>query len=313
MYRSVLVPLDGSTFGEHALPLAAGIARRAKAALEFVQVHVPLAGMYVDRMPPLENTLDPMLRQQERAYLDAVVRRLSDLGDASVTAALVEGPVLDALQERVKATGTDLIVMTTHGRGPLARAWLGSVADGLVRRVGIPVLLVRPQETAPDLAREPAPLHVLIPLDGSDLAERIIEPAVALGVLLEAEYTLLRVIKPMVIGNYNPSDAVVGGLDYSLLRELQTLHEQDRKDAQKYLEAVAARLRERSLRARTRVAVNAQPAVAILDEVKANRIDLVALETHGRSGLPRLFLGSVADKVLRGATVPVLVQRPPAG
>src|SRR5438067_676921 len=94
--------------------------------------------------------------------------------------------------------GADLVVMTTHGRGPLGRLWLGSVADALVRDLAMPLLLVRPQETAPDFKREPLLKHLLLPLDGSPLAEQMLEPAVALGTLMEADYTLLRVIKPVV-------------------------------------------------------------------------------------------------------------------
>ena len=90
-----------------------------------------------------------------------------------------------------------------------------------------------------------------------------------------------------------------------------TTHEQEQLEARGYLERIAEPLRTKSLKVQTRVLSHDQPAVAILDEVKARRADLVALATHGRSGLPRLFLGSVADKVVRGASVPVLAARAP--
>ncbi len=114
----------------------------------------------------------------------------------------------------------------------------------------------------------------------------------------------------MVIGNYDPADPALSGLDHQVLEQLQTLHEQDRAHAEDYLQGIAARLRARSVRVQTRVVVHEQPAVAILEEVKLRQADLVALATHGRGGLQRLLLGSVADKVLRGAGVPVLVHRP---
>jgi nucleotide-binding universal stress UspA family protein len=94
------------------------------------------------------------------------------------------------------------------------------------------------------------------------------------------------------------------------VERIQKVHEQLRKEAEDYLEKVAARLRARSLRVQTRVAVEHQPAVAILQRVEAFASDVIALETHGRRGLQRLFLGSVADKVLRGSTVPVFIHRP---
>ena len=90
--------------------------------------------------------------------------------------------------------------MTTHGRGPLARAWLGSVADELVRKTPIPILLTRPQEAKPVLDQAPVLRRVLIPLDGSSFAEQAMDPALALGSLTEAEYILVRVIEPMIRG-----------------------------------------------------------------------------------------------------------------
>src|SRR5262249_8289522 len=156
---------------------------------------------------------------------------------------VVEGPIADALCEQAAATGADLIVMTTHGRGGLARAWLGSVADDLIRRLTVPVLLVRPQEKAPDLAQEPSLPNVLIRLDGAELAEKILEPAVALGSLMDAEYTLVRVIPPLVIGSHPIQAGPVPGVEYTVVKELQTLHEEEQREAAKYLEQVAGRLR----------------------------------------------------------------------
>lgn len=94
--------------------------------------------------------------------------------------------------------------MTTHGRGPVSRLLLGSVADRLVREVPIPVLLVRPHEAAPDLASEPVLRHILVALDGSALAEQVLEPVVALGTLMQADYSLLRVYGPLVDTHLDP-------------------------------------------------------------------------------------------------------------
>jgi nucleotide-binding universal stress UspA family protein len=311
MYHTILVPLDGSPFAEQALPPALELARRAGAELQLVQVNVPLAPMYAEAWPGLENTVDPALKQRSRAYLDEVVRRLrAPAGDrATVTSALLEGTVVEALHGHALAAHADLVVMTTHGRGPLARSWLGSVADTLVRRLPVPVLLVRPEEGAPAPDRPPQCRHVLIPLDGSPLAEEVLGPALALGGLTNARYTLLRVIPPLILGMVTETYPPAGGYENLLLR-LEALHRQDHQDAQAYLDRVAGDLRARGLDVATRVAVHEQPAVAILEEVKAHADGVVALATHGRGGLPRLFLGSVADKVVRGSTVLVLVYRP---
>ena len=95
---------------------------------------------------------------------------LAAVADILPSSALLDGPVADAISRHAAATGADLLVMTTHGRGPLVRFWLGSVADALVRQASIPILLVQPKEAAPDLTQEPVVRRVLIPLDGSDLA-----------------------------------------------------------------------------------------------------------------------------------------------
>jgi nucleotide-binding universal stress UspA family protein len=310
MYRSILVPLDGSKFGEHALPLAMKIARQAQAALQLVHVHVPLAPLSAGNVIVYDDRPDVALQQDERTYLDKVVQRVAEHARAPVTSTLLEGRIGDALEAHASRTGVDLIVMTTHGRGSLARAWLGSVADELVRRTTSPVLLVRPHEAKLDLTQEPSLKHLLIPLDGSPMAEQIVEPAAALGSLFDADYTLVRVISPMILGRVRVDDEPADKFSQAVLDQLQTMFEQDRTAAAQYLGRLAAQFRTRSPRVQTRVLVHEQPAIAIMEEITARQIDLAAIETHGRSGLPRLFLGSVADKILRGTSVPVLVHRP---
>ncbi len=306
MYRSLLVPLDGSPFGEQALPLALGIARRAGASLEVVHVLPPLASVYAS----LEPRLETQMRSRGQDYLDGIARRLQGTAPVHVTTTLLEGLPDEVLETHAATRRPDLIVMTTHGRGRLGRFWMGSVADYLLRHLALPLLLVRPREDNPP-DPDPGPRHVLLPLDGSPLAEQMIEPAVALGALTGADFTLLRVIKPVLPAAFALEHAGAGSGVQHLLDEIEKTHAAVRRDAELYLEGVAARLRERGLKVRTRVADEEQPALAILHEAASLPIDLIALQTHGRGGLARLVLGSVADKVVRGAAVPVLVQRPP--
>jgi nucleotide-binding universal stress UspA family protein len=200
--------------------------------------------------------------------------------------------------------------MTTHGRGPLARFWLGSVADALVRQASVPILLVPPKGAAPDLAQTPVIRRVLIPMDGSELAEQVLEPALALGAATQTEYTLLRVVTLATPPSYDPAGGRIGGLHESLLAQLQALERQQWTEAQGYLERIAGNLRTRSLTVQTRVESHEQPARAILDDAETNAVDLIAVATQGRGGVKRLLLGSVADKVVRGAATPVLVHRP---
>jgi nucleotide-binding universal stress UspA family protein len=95
------------------------------------------------------------------------------------------------------------------------------------------------------------------------------------------------------------------------MERIEKLHADLKKEAGEYLEKVAARLRSDGTKVQTRVAIEDQPGVAILANAKAP-IDMIAIETHGRGGLARLLLGSVADKVIRGSTLPVLVAKPKA-
>jgi nucleotide-binding universal stress UspA family protein len=142
--------------------------------------------------------------------------------------------------------------------------------------------------------------HILLPLDGSALAEQILEPALALGDLTRAAYTLLHVVELFVLPGYAPLAQAVH-LDAQMTQAVQT-------ERQHYLDDLAQRLRAGGRQVHTQTILSAQPAVAILDT--AQGADLIALATHGRSGLARLLLGSVADKVRRGADMPMLLYRP---
>ncbi len=310
MYRSLLVPLDGSPFGEQALPLALAIARRAAAAVQVVHVLAPLASVYADSIFVPDPRLEGQVRAHQQDYLDSIVRRLQGTAPVRASAALLDGEPAAALEAHAAVCGADLVVMTTHGRSPLGRLWMGSVADTLLRHLPLPLLLIRPRPDGGEAPRDPAPRHILLPLDGSPLAEQMVEPAVALGTLTGADFTLLRVIKPMLPAQFALEHGGMGTSLEHLLEEIENAHEHVRRQAETYLEGIAAKLRERGLKVRTHVAVEEQPALAILHEAVPPAIDLIALQTHGRGGLPRLLLGSVADKVVRGAGVPVLVQRP---
>jgi len=309
MYKTILVPLDGSTFGEHALPLALTLARRAQATLQVALVHVPL--LYLDSATAFEGTLDEKTREKEQVYLNGAVKRLAAVSTVPVKPVFLAGPVVETLHEHVQASGVDLIVMTTHGRGPLSRLWLGSVADELLRRTTKPVLLVRPHEAAPELGKERLLRHMLVPMDGSSLAEKILEPALDLGTLMATNYTLVRVVKPMMpVYTDTLGAAPAAAQEQAMLGQLKEVQEQIETDAGRYLEGVAGGLRSRAQKVDTSVICGAQAAAAVLEEADARGCDVIALETHGRRGMARLLLGSVADKVVRGAHVPVLVHRP---
>jgi nucleotide-binding universal stress UspA family protein len=295
MYRSILVPLDGSLPSEQALPYAAALARRSGASLQLAYVHTPLllgeGILYL-------GTPDVQLWEEEKKYLLSVVDRLKKTGLDKISAHLLEGPIAETLQEQALGEGCDLVVMTTHGRGPVSRFWLGSVADQLVHRLPIPLFLIRTREETPPPSGEPEVRNLLVALDGTPTAEQILQPAGALAKLMGASCMLLRVVSAVVPYTVYTETAV----DAALADKL-------RAEAHVYLQRLAGSLRDRGIPAQTRIITHAHPATAILNEAASGEYDLIALETHGRRGLPRLFLGSVADKVVRGASLPVLVHR----
>jgi nucleotide-binding universal stress UspA family protein len=303
MYASVIVPLDGSTFGEHALPLALNIARRNKIALEVVHIDVPLAELYAEPRPNIESPSNRLIKRQAKKYLEEVGTHLRSLTQFRVNTTILEGPIAETLRSFVADRPESLVVMTTHGRGPLSRFWLGSVVDAFVRGAPSPVLLVHPAGEKPALGAAPTMPHILIPLDGSLLSEEILEPAVKLGKVMDSALTLLRVVEPL----YFVGQGAIGDLP-AVYDPGWTKEEEE--TARNYLEKVADRLRTCGLRVSTRVHINASVPMAVLEEARAENMSCIALSTHGRRGLARAALGSVADKIVRAGTLPTLILKP---
>ena len=300
VHTRILVPLDGSSHSERALPVALALARRSTGEVELVHVHEPPPAP--GRAPMYDTRFDADMRREMRAEFEATAERLRQTTVVPVRTTFLDGPVVVTLEAHAADRRPELIVMTTHGRGGLSRLWLGSVADALVRRAGVPVLLVRGEGPPVDDAAKPVFRHVLVPLDGSPLAEAVLDHAMRLGTPGATTYTLLTVVVPRFIAArpYPGMSTPVDGDDL----------EQRRHEAQTYLDRIAADLRRSGATVATRVAVHAQAAPGILETAAAEAVDLVALATRGRGVIPRLLLGSVADKVVRGAETSALVLRP---
>lgn len=300
-YRSVMVPLDGSDFARRALPAAEHLARRDGARLHLVTVHPGLPAGPGGTVPEALVRGHREEEEARRAALEELAAELRTRGH-EVGAEVLEGAVVEALADRA-AEAADLVVMATHGRGPFSRVWLGSVADGLMRSSSVPLLLVRP----PDGAGGDAPgaggfRRLVAPLDGSPLARRVLAPATR---LLEegGRIILLRVVEPVTMTGFGPAD-VPSGVDVSATEAVE-------ERAEERLEATARDLRGRLAGdVETRLVRHPYPARAVLDAVEEAGADATALATHGRGGLRRLVVGSVADKVVRGGRTPVLVVRP---
>lgn len=308
MFQTLLVPLDGSGFGEDTLPYAVRIARETNAEVAVVHVHVPHPPGYLmaDTRSQFERVdvaeYDRRERSREEAYLTSVARRIRESG-CEARPVVLSGMVAKALDDYTRRTGPGLIVMTTHGRSGLSRAWLGSVADAVVRHVAWPVLLIRPREPGGGESDEgpegPVEMkRILVPLDGSTRSERIVPPVLTLAGALGSAVRLLQVVTP---------NAVLGTRVFPV--PLAAVNEARRRAAA-YLEGVAGRFRAEELAVDTEVLDDPQPALAILEVVEREQVHLVAMATHGYRGVKRAVLGSVADKVLRGAEVPLLLLGP---
>ncbi|MEO8451720.1 MAG: universal stress protein [Gemmatimonadota bacterium] len=303
MPRSIVVPLDGSRFAEHALPVAASLARAAGARLRLLIVHEPLTARVPAVDLPIAGGLDELGRRaQAEAYLAALARELGVVGAGPAEYEVVDGPAAATIVTVVTKRAPDLIVMSTHGRGALSRFWLGSVADHLVRHVSTPILLLRPQEGDSVPSSSFDVRDILVPLDLSPVSEAILDPVKTFAHVARARITLLTVVEPILgAGNAFPFPVA---LEPELL-------EARRSEAQQYLSGVADRLRAGGLEVATKVVVALGAAMTILGHAEKDHHDLVAMSTHGASGVRRFLLGSVADKVIRGGTTPVLVYRPP--
>lgn len=302
MFKKILVPLDRSSLAEQAVGQAVALARAAHADIDLVTVHEPLPFGGSD-----DASLNAEQWKDEQKYLESIVEELSSGASISATHAVLRGRTVEMICRRAWDVDADLIVMTSHGRTGMSRAWLGSIADGVLRHSSLPVLMLRPMETNSDrLAAHHLFEHVLVPLDGSTLAVEILSAATALVRTCNARSTLLRIVEPVPVVS----------LDLSVPYSFQpSVHDRAATDA---LVEEATRLLDelaRWLNVPGGPPVNAQVVLAdhvaqgIIDYAHAHHVDVIAMSTHGR-GASRFLLGSVADKVLRGSGLPLLLHRP---
>ena len=286
MYKAVMVPLDGSRFAESALPLAVGLAQRAGADLHLLMVAEPSG---------------PTARACEE-YLLGTAEWLAPDFCGEVTTVVRAGNIVDKVLDELRACEADATVMATHGRGGLSRVWLGSITTGFLHETDKPLILVRPEGgDGSETAVHSGFAKLLIPLDGTELSERVLAYATEFGGLFDAAYHLTRVVSPPI-----QFDTPYGPTSVDVTTELLKTAKRSAFD---YLEACAEPMRAKGLTVSLSVSVDAQPGRGILEAIEAEGCDSIAMATHGRLGLVRAFLGSVADKVLRGTDVPLLLYR----
>ena len=298
MYTSIVVPLDGSAFGNSALPVALALALRSDAFVHLVHVHQPI--VFAEGGPMYDTRLYGDLRQEMRTDLATVAERLKRETSLRVDIEFLDGPVVPTLQRYLADRRPDLVVMMTHGCGGLSRLWLGSVAEGLVRTASVPLLFVRLETEWHSEPAAPPFRHILVPLDGSAMADEVLNHVVSLGTPGVTVYVLLTILVPLSKRTGAEFEAAGDSSDADHQRIV----------ALEYLTTVANELRESGAIVEIQIEAHQQAAHGILDAASRQHADLIALSTHGRGGVSRLLHGGVADKVLRGATVPIILYPP---
>jgi len=299
MYRVIMVPVDGSAFSREAVFHGLRLAEKNAAQLRLVRVCSTSMVLGGPDTAILEGKVWSSERDSMLAQLYRLAAECRANAHVDVIATLEDGPIADALRGHALRHSVDLIVMATHARKGIARVWLGSVADRLIRETGIPVLAVRPPSLATEIASGPSFKRILVALDGSALAEKSLKPALALASLEQAEITLLRVV--------NSEDHIPAGEMHASTGPARAT---DVDDAQRYLAGLTVMLAEHRVSIHSAVVIAADIPRAILGFAETHGSDLVAIATHGRGGVARVVIGSVADRVMTEGGISTLVLHP---
>ncbi len=311
MYKRILVPLDGSARAERAIPVAARIARALGGSVTLLRVATaPVdTGKYSSTSGYVEETADTDLTGAT-SYLENIAGSDELTGIKTEVKTLI-GAVAPAILSASQSLHANIIVMCSHGYTGFKRWTLGSVADKVTRHSPVPVFVLREDGPLPATA-EHQPVRALVAVDGSSLSEAVFEPAAYLAAAL-AEATsqqgalhLLRVVDLPASGGKFKSDAHID----------TGLKEQVKHEDEVYLATLVHRLSEDGDLAHLDLSITssieADPdiAEAIVKKSEKDKFDFIAIATHGRGGVQKWALGSVAGRVLHATTLPLLIMRP---
>lgn len=301
MYSRLLIPLDGSKTAESVLPYSRFLSRSLKLPVELLEVVDPVEAaqrILPEKAHALDSVLESVVRSREQ-YLKAIAATFRDV---QVGCAVEKGVPEAVIIERAAADKGTLINMATHGRSGIDRWLLGSVAEKVLRGSANPLLLIRAQGTGSSDG-ETVLRSIVTPLDGSELAESVLPQVATLAKQLNAEVVLFRAYT-MPFTAY-PIPETMAFIDY------QKLLGAIRAEAVDYLEAKAEALRGAGVERVSCVAVEGPAADEIISLARKTPDNLIAMCTHGRSGVRRWVLGSVTETVVRHSGDPVLVIRAP--
>jgi nucleotide-binding universal stress UspA family protein len=296
--RRILVGLDGSPLAESILGSVRALARRLGAEVSLLHVvHLP-ASFHAEGDVTLDGLVERERREAER-YLHRIARELETAGVTAHTAVAVGEPAAEIVRSADR-DDVDLLALATHGRSGVQRWLHGSVADAVLHTTTRPLLLLRPSLGAPPGAVE----RLIVPLDGSAIAEDALPTGRELARRLDVPLELLGVVEPVTLA-FAGDPIAQTAFDYP--RMLAMLEEGTRA----YLDAIAARERRDGLRVETTVRTGVAPDT--IARVHAERPgSLLVIGSHGRTGWRAAVLGSVARRVVALSTGPVMVVRPRA-
>jgi nucleotide-binding universal stress UspA family protein len=306
MYKRMLVPLDGSELAEVVLPYAKELAGRLDLDIVFLHVCSPheseslaMHRAYVERAAEIARLQSREV--QAKTGIQPGAKEVEARGE------VVVGHPAEGIIRYTDENDIDLILMATHGRSGIRRWVIGSVVDKVLRASRVPIWLVRagsPEQIVHDKWPQRT---ILVPLDGSELAESVLPHVEALakqrGVEL-VDVVLLRVCEPPSISSDYPAD-----MPLSWDEHVKQMTDHVRQVSAQYLAGVEKRLTDAGLRVRSEVLMG-KPADEIIDYADKNPFGLIVIATHGFSGISRWEYGSVANKVLHGVSSPVFLVRP---
>ena len=301
MFEKILVPLDGSAIAQGILPCVKTLARRFGSTI--VLFHAAEAPVELDRQEKYAKETIDRIRSLALQYLAGVAKTLRRQR-FKVETEMGLGGVARSITDFAEEEKVDLIAMSTHSRSGPARWMMGSAPDRVLRHTHRPVLLVRPTGESPVDAK-PLPLkRVIVPLDGSRAAQAVLPCVQEMAKTLKLEVVLIQVISAETTVQFTPMGPDTWAVPTDVLQQIDVL-------ASGYLAGVGRELEREGISVRWDV-LRGAPAHSIVEFARETPGSMVAMTTHGRSGLRRWVLGSVADQVVRASGEPVLVIRPDA-
>jgi nucleotide-binding universal stress UspA family protein len=287
MFSRIVVPLDRTECATAVLPAARALAARTGATLALLHV--------IDRHYPGTDLAD-QARRDARRWLRDLAQESEHSYRPPTIVAVRDGSPAEEILTYADEIEADLICMTTHGRAGLERMIVGSVAEQVLHRARLPLLLIRPGATVPDIA---AHTPIVVPLDGSPRAEAALPHAVNMAKMLDAPLTLVRVWNTAL--PFMPDPYAVA-MDQQLFEEWE---EATKKSVAAYLTSVAEQL-TKQITVRT-VILHGDAVQQLTLYLHGQRSGLVVMGTPGRGGVPRWVMGSVAIALVRATMTPIML------